>query len=69
MNIGNKVKISELDKLELISLYQLRMGLSGVSLEDINKEFKVQYFEGSNICVVSVDGVYYSLNKNRFELC
>ena len=68
MNIGNKVKIIESAKNELIESYQFRKGLSGVNPKDINKEFEINYFEGSNISVKNTEGVEYSLNKRRFEL-
>jgi hypothetical protein len=68
ISLGDKVQLKDEVKQELISNFNLSKGLSGVCPEHVNNEFTVDYFDGSNIGVLTNDGVPYSFNHSRFKL-
>lgn len=68
INLGNKVQLKDEVKQELISKFNLSRGLSGVCPEHVNNEFIINYFDGSNMGVVTNSGVSYSFNYSRFKL-
>lgn len=66
------VVIKNSDKEELISLYNSSDGMSGMSDQDIDKEYIVVGFDGSNLRIREKDVkggsfIEKSLNANRFE--
>ena len=68
INIGSKVELVGSVKKELTTYHQFSSGMSGVNPININNEFVVKYFSGSNIGVENSNGDPYSLNRDRFKL-
>jgi hypothetical protein len=68
INIGDRVMLNKEVKQELVLKYRLSRGISGISPFDVNDEFTVKYFDGSNISVISDNNSEYSFNHTRFKL-
>ena len=63
------MKIKETHKKELIDLYESSNGMSGIASDDINKEYVLIDYSGSNIRAHQKDNIniIVSLNYSRFE--
>jgi hypothetical protein len=68
INLRDKVQLKDEVKQELISNFNTSRGMSGVCPEHANSKFIVNYFDGSNISVLTNEGFQYSFNYSRFKL-
>jgi len=64
---GDKLKIKNSCKKELIEKYKTSKGMSGMNSVDVNKTFIFDYYEDSNIAVIMDGSQIVSFNRTRFE--